>query len=92
MHKNPISLYCKGKITKNRIKEIFKEIIPQSCFKFLPISFDDINNLNEKINNPEENLFFCCILTGRIETAKIFWKYGKVKLFFKLFHFCFNYF
>jgi hypothetical protein len=30
-------------------------------------------------NDPEMNLFYWCILSKRLEIAKIFWKMGKVK-------------
>ena len=30
-------------------------------------------------NEPEQNLFYWCILSNRIEIAKLFWKLGKVK-------------
>ena len=39
-----------------------------SNFKF----WDSINH------EPEKNLFYWCILSNRIEIAKIFWKLGKV--------------
>jgi hypothetical protein len=33
---------------------------------------------DEVIEDPEINLFFWALLFNRIETAKIFWKIGKV--------------
>ena len=93
MKKNePFLLYLRktkkktGGITLIDIRNLLGKILPNLKLDFLldPIEIKINENpndpsLNNKIfNNPEVNLFFWCILSNRIEIAKIFWKLGKV--------------
>ena len=62
------------KLIKRYIKHLFSTYNPE---KFLPDSFSK-NNLNNNFPEPELNLFLWCILSNRIEIAKIFWRLGNV--------------
>ena len=60
------------------IEKLRKEIFPTVNFNILPTKKPFDESMNESIQEPEMFLFFWCILTNRIEIAKIFWKLGKV--------------
>jgi hypothetical protein len=60
-------------IKREDLDYLIEKVIPDLKFSLIPE--DEI-----KINNPEMYLFFWCILSKRIEFAKIFWKFGKVIL------------
>jgi hypothetical protein len=59
------------------IEKLRKEIFPTINFNLLP-TIEESESMNEFVEEPEMYLFFWCILTNRIEIAKIFWKLGKV--------------
>ena len=66
-------------VEKDQIKKLFKEIFPTINLKLFPDHSVDIENITEKdyellINH----LFFLCIISNRLEIAKVFWKLGKV--------------
>jgi hypothetical protein len=81
--KDPFSLYLRQKqrknipvIEKKQIEDLFKEILPSV----------NLNLFGKKKSIDVElvikHLFFLCLITDRLELAKIFWKMGKVFLEF----------
>jgi hypothetical protein len=54
---------------------LIEKVIPDLKFSLIPE--DEI----KIAKNPEMYLFYWCILSKRIQLAKIFWKFGKVILF-----------
>jgi hypothetical protein len=68
--KTPIS-----SIEQKHLDYLIEKVIPDLKFSLIP---EDELKIAE---NPEMYLFFWCILTNRIQLAKIFWKFGKVILF-----------
>ena len=74
--REPFLLYLRREKIKELtdIKDLLKKILPNLKMDFL----FDFDQVDEKFTNPEVNIFFWCILSNRIEIAKIFWKLGKV--------------
>ena len=65
----------------NKIEKLRTEIFPFVNFHILPENFKFekfYKFANELIDEPEIFLFYWCILTNRIEIAKIFWRIGNV--------------
>ena len=70
-------------IEKTYLKSFLNDLFPNLKISHLlfPKRLFQVNLISGEIliDNPEMYLFYWCILTNRLETAKIFWKIGKVK-------------
>ena len=61
------------------MKKLSRELVPEDIRTFNEILL--ISNsfkFWDSINEPELNLFYWCVLSKRIEMAKLFWRFGKV--------------
>lgn len=61
------------------IKKLNERLFSGADFYFLPFDFNN-DNYNDCVVDPEMNLFYWCLISNRIEIAKIFWRLGKVRV------------
>ena len=62
-------------VEKKHIEKLIQEIFPTISLNLYPHDNSDTENNSELLIR---HLFFLCILSNRLEMAKIFWKIGKV--------------